>query len=153
MYPECVVKLKLYHYSLEETGQSVPESSLRYFLQLRVNLQLFCSVTKSFATLCDPMGCSIPSFPVLHCLRSLLRFMSTDSMMPSNHLILCFPILLLPSTFPSIRVFDNELALCIRWPKFWSFSINPSNEYSGLISFRIDWFDLLAVQGALKSLL
>ena len=75
--------------------------------------------------------------------------------MPSNHLILCRPLLLLPSTFPSIRVFSNELALCIRWPECWnfSFSISPSNEYSGLISFRIDWFDLLAVQGTLKSLL
>ena len=75
--------------------------------------------------------------------------------MPSNHLILCRPLLLLPSIFPSIRVFSNESALCIRWPKYWSysFSISPSNEYSGLISFRIDWFDLLAVQGTLKSLL
>ena len=73
-------------------------------------------------------------------------------MIQSNHLILCYPLLFLPSIFPSIRVFSNELALHIRWPKYWSFSINPSNEYSGLISFRIDWFDLLALQGALKSL-
>ena len=81
--------------------------------------------------------------------------MSIESMMPSNHLILCHPLLLLPSIFPSIRVFSNESVLCIRWPKYWSFSfsISPSNEYSGLISFRIDWFDLLAVQGTLKSLL
>ena len=80
--------------------------------------------------------------------------MSIESVMPSNSLILCHPFLLLPSIFPSIRVFSNELALCIRWPKYWnfSFSISPSNEYSGLISFRIDWFDLLAVQGTLKSL-
>ena len=86
---------------------------------------------------------------------SLLKFMSIDSVMPSNHLILCRPLLLLPSIFPSIRVFDNGLALCIRWPKYWSFSfsISPFNEYSGLISFRMDWFDLLVVQGALKSLL
>ena len=85
----------------------------------------------------------------------LLRLMSIESMMPSNRLILCRSILLLPSVFLSIRVFSNELILHIRWPKFWSFSfsINPSNEYPGLISFRIDWFDLLAVQGALKSLL
>ena len=78
-----------------------------------------------------------------------------ESVIPSNHLILCHPYLLLPSIFPSIRVFSNELALCIRWPKYWSFSfsISPSNEYSGLISFRMDWFDLLAVQGTLKSLL
>ena len=86
---------------------------------------------------------------------SLLRLMSIESVMPSNHLILCHPLLLLPSIFPSIRVFSNESVLPIRWPKYWSFSfnINPSNEYSGLISFRIDWFDLLAVQGTLKSLL
>ena len=81
--------------------------------------------------------------------------MPIESMMPSNHLILCHPLLLLPSIFPSIRVFSNESALCIRWPKYWSFSfsINLSNEYSGLISFRINWFDLLAVQGTLKTLL
>ena len=86
---------------------------------------------------------------------SLLKLMSIESVMPSNHLILCLPLLLLPSVFPSFRVFSNESALCIRLPKYWSFSfsISPSNEYSGLISFRIDWFDLLAVQGALKSLL
>ena len=86
---------------------------------------------------------------------SLLKLMSMESVMPSNHLILCCPLLLLSSTFPSIRVFSNESALCIRWPEYWrfSFSINPSNEYSGLISFRMDWFDLLAVQGTLKSLL
>ena len=80
---------------------------------------------------------------------SLLRFMSVESVMPSNHLILCHPLILLPSNFPSIRVFFNESALHIRWPKYWSFSFNisPSNEYSGLISFRMDWLDLLAVQG------
>ena len=78
----------------------------------------------------------------------------SELVMPSNHLLLCHPFLLLPSIFPSIRVFSNELALCIRWPKYWSFSfVSPSNEYSGLISFRMDWFDLLAVQGTLKSLL
>ena len=85
--------------------------------------------------------------------QSLLKFVSIESVMPSNHLILCYLLLLLPSTFSSIRVLSNESALCIRWPKYWSFSISPSNEYSGLISFRIDWFDLLAVQGTLKSLL
>ena len=86
---------------------------------------------------------------------SLLKLMSTESVMPSNYLILCSPLLLLPSIFPSIRVFSNESALCIRWPKYWSFSFNisPSNEYSGLISFRMDWFDLLAIQGTLKNLL
>ena len=86
---------------------------------------------------------------------SLLKLMSFESVMTSKHLILCCPLLLLPSIIPSIRVFSNESVLCIRWPKYWSFSFSiiPSNEYSGLISFRIDWFDLLAVQGTLRSLL
>ena len=100
------------------------------------------------------MDCSTSGFPVLHHLPELLNLMSIESVMQSNHLILCC-YLLLPSIFPSIKVFSNELALCIRWPKYWSFSfsISPSNEYSGLISFRIDWFDLLTVQGTLKTLL
>ena len=87
--------------------------------------------------------------------QSLLKLMSIESVMPSNHLILCRPLLLLPSIFPSIRVFSNESVLCIRWIKYWSFSfsISPSNEHSGLISFRMDWLDLFAVQGTLKSLL
>ena len=87
--------------------------------------------------------------------RSLLKLMFIELVMPSNHLILCHPLFLPSSIFPSIRVFSNELVLHIRWPKYWSFSfsISPSNEYSGLISFRIDWLDLLAVQGTLKSLL
>ena len=87
--------------------------------------------------------------------RSLLKLMSIKSVMPSNHLILCCPLLLMPSIFPSIRVFSNESALRIRWPKYWSFSFNisSSNEHPGLISFRMDWLDLLAVQGTLKSLL
>ena len=84
--------------------------------------------------------------------QSLLKLMSIESMMSSNHLILCHPLLLLPSIFSSIRVFANESVLCIRRPKYWSFSISPSNEFSGLISFRIDWFDLLLIQGTLKSL-
>ena len=92
------------------------------------------------------------SFTISH---SLLKLMSIESAMPPNHLILCYSLLLLPSVFPSIRVFSSESALCIKWPKYWSisFGISPSNEYSGLISFRIDWFDLLAVQVTLKSLL
>ena len=100
---------------------------------------------------CDSMDCSTPGFPVLH---YLLEFAQThvESLMPSNQLILCCPLLLLPSIFPSIRVFSNESALCIRWPEYWSFSHSPSNEYSGLISFRVDWFNV-AVQGTLKSLL
>ena len=87
--------------------------------------------------------------------RSLLKLMSIESVMPSNHLILCHPLRLLPSILPSIRVFSNESVLCIRWPKYWSFSFNisTSSEYSGLISFRMDWFDVLATQGTLKSLL
>jgi len=104
------------------------------------------------------MDCSTPGFPVFHNLpvfTSLLKLMSIESVTPSNHLILCHPLLLLPSIFPSIRVFSNESVLCIRWPKYWSFSfsISLSNEYLGLLSFRIYWFDLLVVQGTLKSLL
>ena len=105
--------------------------------------------------LCDPMNRSTPGLPVHH------QFLESNQthvhvlLMPSNHLILCCPLLLLSSIFPSIRVFSNESALRIRWPKYWSFSFNisPSNEYSGLISFRMDWLDLLAVQGTLQSLL
>ena len=102
------------------------------------------------------MNRSMPRFPVLHHPLSLLKLMSIESVMPSSCLIrLCHPLLLLPSIFPSITVFSSELILHMRWPKYWSFSfsISPSNEYSRLISFRIDWFDLLAVQGTLKSLL
>ena len=96
----------------------------------------------------------MPGFPVHPQLQSLLKLMSIDLVMPSNYLILCRPLFLLPSIFPSIRVFSNESALCIRWPKYWSFSfsISPSSEFSRLLSFRIDWFDLLAVQGPFKSL-
>ena len=114
----------------------------------------FSSVTQSCLTLCNPMDCSTPSLPVHHYLPEF-KFMSVESVMLPNHLILCRPHLLLPSIFPSIRVFSNESALHIRWPKYWSFSfsISPSNEYSALISFRMDWLDLLAVQGTLKSLL
>ena len=93
------------------------------------------------------------AFPVLHHLQSWLKLTSIESVMPSNRLILCRPLLFLPSIFPSINIILNESALCIWWPKYWSFSISPSNEYSGLISFRMDWLDLLAVQGTLKRLL
>ena len=112
----------------------------------------FSSVTQSCLTLCDPMDCSTLSITNS---QSLLKLMSIESVMPSSHLIPCHPLLLLPSIFPSIRVFSDESVLHIRWPKYWSFSfsISPSNEYSGLISFRMDWLDLLAVQGTLKSLL
>ena len=104
-------------------------------------------------TLSDPTECQA-SLSITNS-WSLPKLMYIESVMPSNQLILCRPLLLPPSIFPSIRVFSNESALCIRWPKYWSFSfnINPSNEHSGLISFRMDWLDLLAVQGTLKSLL
>ena len=104
-------------------------------------------------TLCKPMDCSTPSLPDITISWSLLKLISIELVMPSNHLILCHPLLLLPSIFPSIKIFSSEPGPQIRWPKYWSFSINPSNEYSGLTSFRIDWFDLLGVQGTLKSLL
>ena len=105
--------------------------------------------------LCDPMNRSTPGLPVHHNSWSVPKLMSIKLAMPSNHLILCRPLFLLPSIFPSIRVFSNESVLRIRWPKYWSFSFNisPSNEHPGLISFKIDWLDLLAVQGTLKSLL
>ena len=113
----------------------------------------FCSVIQSCLTLCDPVDCSMPGLPVHHQLLELTQLMSTESVMPSNYLILCHP-LLTTSIFPSIRVFSNDSVL-VRWPKYWSFSfsISSSNEYSGLIFFRMDWLDLLAVQGTLKSLL
>ena len=109
-----------------------------------------CSVTQSCLTLCDPMDCRTPGLSVHHQLPELAQthiHLVDDAI---QHLILCHPLLLLPSVFPSIRVFSNESVLHIRWPKYWSFSfsISPSNEYSGLISFRIDWLDLLAVQGS-----
>ena len=99
------------------------------------------------------MDCDMPGFPVHHHLLSLLKLTSIKSVIPSNHLILCCPLLLLPSIFPRVRVFSSELAIRIRWLKYWSlsFSINPSSEYSRLISFRIKWFHLLAIQGTLKS--
>ena len=113
-----------------------------------------CSVAQSYPTLCEPMDCSTPGFPVFCHLWSLLKLMSIKLVIPSNHLSSA-TLFLLPSVFSSIRVFSNESALCIRWPKDWtfSFSVSPSNEYSGLISSRFDEFDLLALQGTLKSLI
>ena len=107
-----------------------------------------CSVVQSYLTFCDPWTAAHQA----SLSQSLLTLMSIESVMPSNHLILCHPLLCLPSIFLSIRVFSKDSALCIRWPKHWSFSfsISPSNECSGLISFRMDWLDLLAVQGTLK---
>ena len=115
----------------------------------------FSPVTQACLTLWDPWATVHQASLSITNSQSLLKPMSIESVMPSNHLILCHPLLLPPSIFPRIRVFSNESVLHIRWPKYWSFnfSISPSNEYSGLISFRIDWFDLLAIQGTLKSLL
>ena len=126
-------------------------------------------VSQSCPTPSDPMACSLPGSSVHGIFQarvlewgaiafsnwSLLKLISIESVMPSNHLNPCHLFLLLPSIFPSIRVFSNESVICIRWPKYWSFnfSISPSNGYSGLISFRIDWFDLFAIQGILRSLL
>ena len=111
--------------------------------------------SQSCPTLCDARTAAHKASLSITNSQRLLKLMSIESVMPSSHLILCHPLLLLPSIFPSIRVFSNESVLCIRWPKYWSFSfsISPSNEYSGLISFRMDGLDLLAVQGTLKSLL
>ena len=113
----------------------------------------FSLFAQSCLNLCDLMDCSTPGFPVHHQLSELTQTSVHCVGMPSNHLILCRPCLLPPSIFPSIRIFFSESALCSGWPKYWRFSISSSNEYSGLISFRMDWYDLLAVQGTLKSLL
>ena len=114
----------------------------------------FSSVTQSCPTLCKPMNHSTPGLPITNS-RSLFKRMSIEPVMPSNHLILCHPLLFLSSIFPSIRVFSNESALRIRWPKYWSFisNISPFNEHPGLISFTMDWLDLLVVQGTPKSFL
>ena len=114
-------------------------------VQLLSHVQLFST----------PWTAALQAFLSITNSQNLLKLMSIKLVMPSNHLILCGPLLLLPSIFPTIRVFPKESVLCIRWPNYWSFSfsISPSNEYSGLISFRIDWLDLLAVQGTVKSLL
>ena len=128
----------------------------RYCQQLHIfhlTLLQFSSVAQLCPTLCDPMDCSTPASLSITSSQSLLKLMVIESVMPSNHLILCHPLLLLPSGFPCIRVFSNESVLHIRWPRNWtfSFSISPPNEYSRLISFRMDRLDLLAVQGTLES--
>ena len=137
---------------------------IKYYVQLSTKEKLFvlpytsqyiifcCSVAKSCPIPCDTMDCRMPVFVSFTVSWSMLKLMFSQSVMLSNYVILCHPVLLL-SIFPSICVFSNESALHIRWPKNWSFSISPSNEYSGSISFRIDCFNLLAVQGTLKSLL
>ena len=115
----------------------------------------FSSVAQSCLKLCDPMNHSTPGLPVHHQLPELPKLMSIESVMPSRHLILCRPLLLLPPIPPSIRVSSNESTIPMRWPKYlsFSFSISPSSNHPGLISFRVDWLDLLAVQGTVKSLL
>ena len=130
---------------------------ISHMWNLKKQWWLFFSIWVVCPTLCDPHG--LQHTRLLHpplSPRNLFKFMSLELVIPSDHLILCCPLLLLPSIFPSIRVFSNESALCIRWPKYWSFSfsfsMSPSNEYSGLVSFRIDKFDLLTVQGTLKCL-
>ena len=128
----------------------VPLKKILYIVPVS---KISCSVAQLCLTLYNPMDCSTPGFPLPFTISwSLLKLMYIELMMSSNHLILCHS-LLLPSIFPSIRVFSKELVLHISWPKYWSFSfsISPSSEYSGLITFRMDWFDLLAVQGTLKS--
>ena len=125
------------------------------FLFIKESSVQFSSVAQSCPTLCDPMNQSTPGLPVHHQLWSSLRLTSIESVMPSSHLILCRPLLLLPPIPPSIGVFSNESTLLMRWPDYWSFSFSiiPSKEIPGLISFRMDWLNLLAVQGTLKNLL
>ena len=129
----------------QESTQSQAQESLSYVQ--------FSSVTQSCLTLCEQVNRSTPGLPVHHQLPEFTKLLSIESVMPSNHLILCRPFLPLPSIFFSISIFSNESALHIRWPKYWSFSFNnsPCNEHRGLISFRMDWLDLLAVQGTLQS--
>ena len=120
---------------------------LKDTLSLEDRISQFSPVAQSCPTLCNPTDCSMPGFLSITNSRSLLKLMSIESVMPSNHLILCCPLLLLPSIFSSIRVFSDDSVLHIRWPKYWSFSFNisPSNEYSGLVSFRMDRLDLLVL--------
>ena len=124
-------------------------------MNVEILLIQFSSVPESCPTLCNPMDHSTPGLPCITNSQSLPELISIESVMPSNHLILCHPLLLLSSFFPSIRVFPNQSALCIRWPKYleFRFNISPSNEHPGLVSFRMNGLDLLAVQGTLKSLL
>ena len=121
-------------------------------ISIIINVIQFSSVCQSCLTLCDPMNYIMPASPVHHQILQPAQTHINQSVMPYNCLILCHPLLLLASIFPSVRVFSNVSVLCICWPKYWSFSVSPSNEYSGLISFRIDLFELLAVQRALKGL-
>ena len=147
IHPLCVLvyKMGMFESGYGEMVHPLAFKSKFCSLQLLSSLQLFA----------NPWTAAHQAFLSITNSQSLLKLISIESMMPSNHLILCCALLLLPSIFPSIRVFSNESALCIRWPKYWSFSFNisPSNEHSGLIPFRMEWLDLLAVQGTLRSLL
>ena len=147
MYSGCYKKKKKNYSAVAHMVLSWPFQA--------INSAQFSSVVHSCPTLCDPMNCSMPGLPVHHQLPEFAQTHVHRSVMPSSHLILCHPLLLLTPIPPSIRVFSNESTLLMRWPKYWSFSFStsPSNEHPRLISFRIDWLDLLAVQGTLKSLL
>ena len=154
-FQPCVLHFPNASYVSQSSGKKHWPGPWEIGIWIQVSLQVFSSVQSlnSVSSVTPWIAACQVSLSITNS-RSLLKRMSIESVMPSNHLILCFP-LLPPSIFPSIRVFSNESVLPIRWPKYWSFkfSISPSNEYSGLISFRIDWFDLLAGQGTLKSLL
>ena len=134
---------------------SIEKERQEYYLAISISSVQFSSVSQLFRLFRVPWTAAHQTSLYNTNPQSCLKLMPTESMMPSNHLILCHPLLLPPSIFPSIRIFPNESVLCMRWPKYWSFSfsISPSSEYSRLISFRMDWLDLLAVQGILKSLL
>ena len=140
--------MRAHHLPLPASVHTNPAVLLR-------DISQFSSVPQSSLTLYDPWTAAHQASRSFTNSQSLLKLTSIESVMPSSHLILCRPLLLLPSIFPNIRIFSNESVLHIRWPKYWSFSvsISPSNEYSGLIFFRMDWLDFLAVQGTLKSLL
>ena len=142
-------------WSLQQGGRAGDPCAGLYLAQRYFSSVQFSSVAESCPTLCHPMNCSMPGFPVHHQLPEFTQTHVRRVMMPSSHLILCRPPLILPPIPPSIRVFSNESTLPMRWPKYWSFSFSiiPSKEIPGLISFRIDWLDLLSVQGTLKSLL
>jgi len=133
----------------------VSHIAARFFIIWATSSVQFSSVAQSCPTLCDPMNCSTSGLPAHHQLPESTQPTSIELVIPSSHLVLCRPLLLLPPIPPSIRFFSNESTLCMRWPKYWSFSFSiiPSKEHPGLISFRMDWLDLLAVQGTLKSLL
>ena len=143
--------IRFAHYSLYLlcSQESERKTHSSFFFPFHCNNQ-FSSVTQLCLTLCDPWTAACQASLSITSSWSLPKLMYIESVMPSNYLILCCPLLLPTSIFPNTRVFSNESVLCSRWPKYSSFSISPSNEYSGLISFRIDWLDLLAVQGTLK---